>query len=138
MANLLKRYFLAILVLVFLMGCSNAEESETMDLEQTGILANWKFEKRFVNNIANLAVECCDYIEFSDDSHDNDLKGSFTSRGTGYETFGTFEINTASQVITFHFNDNQLIYWYDLQGDRLTFDFEENGQEVEEVWIRVE
>lgn len=127
------------IIVVTLTSCSKENPGQELDaLQQIGIPGQWKLEIRLVNGITNLAVKCCDYIDLKTNDQPNDLKGNFTSTGSGYETNGTFELDTIENTILFEFKNKQLLYSYQLDGNVLTFEYSENGQAVIEDWWRIE
>ena len=129
---------LACFLLCSLITFSACEEevAPSGSLEKIGILGKWKLEKRLVNGIANLAVECCDYLSFEENEQTEDLKGIFIATGVGYETIGTFEMDTTENSILFEFNDREKLYGFQLQDSSLSFYYAEGDREISENWRR--
>ena len=134
------RFLIVLLVAVTTVCTSCAKDDEkskiepTDNLEQFGILGQWKKVSRVVNGISNLAVECCDYIEFSTDSLPTDLRGVFNSNGIGYETNGVFELDDINASIEFVFNDEQILYGIQISETTIVFDYFENNDSIVEYW----
>ncbi|MBZ9629964.1 hypothetical protein LB465_04160 [Salegentibacter sp. LM13S] len=129
---------LFVFTLIAFSSC-NKEESEQIDnLEQVGVLGQWKLEIRVVNGISSLAAECCDYIEFQSNSEPNDLIGEFRAFGAGYETNGIFELNTSNNTIQFDYDTTQKSYGFQILDDVITFTYSENNQNISEDWRKEE
>ncbi len=118
-------------------SCDKEEIEQTDNLQQTGILGQWKLDSRETNGISSLAVECCDYIEFKTDSEPTDLTGEFKAFGAGYETNGDFELNNANQSIEFIY-DEQLLYEIQISDENIVFSYLENNDSIVEYWHREE
>jgi hypothetical protein len=129
--------FLTISFLLFT-GCKKENQVEPSELEQTGLLGTWEIREVSVNGIADLAVDCCDFLEFSDDDIRGDFQGVFKSYGAWHETNGTFLVNTDNHTILFDFNNNQKLYDYEVQDEVLSFSYIDEGQEITEDWIKQE
>jgi hypothetical protein len=123
------------LTLAVLLSCCEEEalKSENI-LDENRIFGKWKLESRAINGISNLAVECCDYIEFEQENQNDNLNGRFEAYGYQYETQGTFTLNLEEQSILFQYDDTQKLYTYALKEDALLFHYIENGKDVSEVW----
>lgn len=135
----MKRFkILFVISLLALASCEKEDVQQVDELEQTGVLGQWKFEKRTVDGVSNLTVECCDYIVFETDSDLSDLKGTFRAFGAEYETNGVFELNTSNGTIQFDYNDSQKIYEFQISDDLITFTYSEGNQEVIEDWRKEE
>lgn len=121
-------------LLAALTACEKDNTPATDPLLQSPMIGMWKLETRFVNNISDLAVACCDYLEFNLDADPNDLKGRFAATGAGYETLGQFELITETEQIRFQYEDNTLLYDVQFYGDVMTLTYQENDAFVEENW----
>ena len=134
--------FLSLLLavgLIILTGCAKEEPAQTSELEQLGVLGTWKLETRVANGTTSLAVECCDFIEIKEDSQLDDLNGTFTSYGVGYETNGSLEISWPYDLMIFHFNNDRKSYVYKVEGATLTFNYtDEDEQPIVETWVKEE
>jgi hypothetical protein len=123
-------------LLAALTACEKDNTPAYDPLLQSPVIGTWKLETRLINNLSDLAVACCDYLEFSTDVNPNDLKGNFTASGTGYENYGSFEINSDTQSIRFEYDNNTLLYNLQFSDDRIIFTYTEDDADVEEVWRR--
>ncbi|MFN4764547.1 hypothetical protein ACKGJN_15565 [Gillisia sp. Q332] len=129
---------LFVFTLIAFSSC-NKEESEQIDnLEQVGVLGQWKLETRVVNGISSLTVECCDYIEFKTNTEPSDLRGEFRAFGAGYETNGVFELNTSNNTIQFDYDATQKLYGFQIIDDIITFTYSDNNQNIIENWRKDE
>lgn len=138
---MMRKSYVFLLLLVGLLGATGCEKEAiqpTENLSSLGILGVWKFEKQLIDGIASLAVECCDYIAFEEDDLPDDLKGAFRSYGVGYETTGTFEVNTQDQTMLFEYNARQKTYEYRLEDSTLTFMYRDKGRKIVEDWAKME
>lgn len=133
-----RKFTILILILTVLSSCEKDEIQTPDNLEQIGVLGEWKLETRTINGISDLAVLCCDYIMFRTDNELDDLKGEFTAFGDGYETDGVFKLNTASNIIHFDYDNSQESYEFQISNDLITFTYDENSQEVIENWRKEE
>jgi len=130
-------YMLAFCLSFFLISCDD-EVYPTMDrLEDAGILGEWKLDSRVVNNIGDLSIMCCDYLVFSTSGSPDDLRGNYTARGSGYENSGEFVCTEALDSLT-TVRDNQIrTYGLNIEAERLTFSYIEEGDEIVEYWVKV-
>lgn len=124
----------AFMVMAAVPSCNDDDKVLIDPIEDTGILGIWKLESRVINNISDLAVRCCDYLEFEQDDRPDDLTGSFYAYGFLYETDGTFTLDLNGGSILFEYDDSQRSYTYTLKEDRLTFFYTEDGASIEETW----
>lgn len=113
------------------------EIEQTDNLNETGFLGQWKLEARSKNNISDLSVECCDYIEFKTDDDLSDLKGAFIATGVGYGTKGDFELKPSDNLIEFNYEDSEKVYEYQMINDVIIFTYLEEGNEVVEDWHKL-
>ncbi len=129
-----KRILLLASMFLIFTGCKKNEPEQTEVLKQTGILGKWKLEMRSIDGIAGLAVECCDYLEFTEDNVVSDWIGVFEATGVGYETTGFFEIDAAGSTIQFNYEDSQKVYEYQIEEGDITFTYMDNNQSIVEHW----
>ncbi len=120
--------------LTVLISCEKDDTEQIENLEQFGILGQWKLETRTINGITDLSIQCCDYIEFEADSEIADLKGKFLANGVGYETKGVFEIDTSKTTIQFDYGDTQKSYEFQISEDLIIFSYSEDNLEIIEDW----
>lgn len=125
-------------LLIAITACESDEIERKDNLEKIGILGLWKLEMRIVDGIANMAVECCDYIEFYLDSEPDDLSGKFKAYGIGYEKDGIFQINSTNDTILFDYDNTQILYKFDVLDSSLSFYYSEDNQEIAENWRKEE
>ena len=126
-----------ILVFAAVPSCNDDEELIGEDiLQDIGIIGKWKLDSRAVDGISNLAVECCDYIEFEQDNQTSHLSGNFKAYGYQYETNGIFTLDLNVESILFEYDNTQKVYIYTLEENILAFRYTENGQEISETWIK--
>lgn len=131
------RFILIITGLLAALTACEKDNTPAYDrLLQTPVTGLWKLEMRSFGGISHMAVLCCDYLEFSTDADPNDLKGNFTASGTGYENYGSFELDIDTQSIRFEYDDNTLLYNLQFSDDRIIFTYTEDDADVEEVWRR--
>lgn len=124
-----------ILVIAAVPSCKDDEELVGKDiLQDIGIIGKWKLDSRVVDGISNLAVECCDYLEFEEDNQTDHLSGNFKAYGYLFETNGVFTLNLNEESILFQYDDSQKLYAYALEENILAFRYTENGQEISETW----
>ena len=124
-----------ILVLAAVPSCNDDEEFVGEDiLQEIGIIGKWKLDSRVVDGISNLAVECCDYLEFEKDNQTSHLSGNFKAYGYQYETNGIFTLDLNDQSILFQYDNTQNLYAYSLVENTLSFSYIDNGQEISEIW----
>lgn len=134
---MVRRISLAIQLLAFfliLANCKKQEAEQTDNLNQYGILGQWKLEARSVDGVSDLSVQCCDYIEFKTDTKLDDLKGAFTASGLGYSSDGYFELQLNNDSIHFDFADRQKVFEFQVSGDQVTFTYFEAGDRIIEAW----
>lgn len=129
-------FIFTIMVLAAVPSCNDDEEIFIDRIEDAGIIGKWKLESRQINGISNLAVQCCDYLEFEQDDEPDDLRGSFQAYGFLYEADGTFTLDLNVGSILFEYDDSQRKYSYGLDEDTLTFFYPEDGNEIIETWRR--
>lgn len=133
---------LPLAIITVFISCEKEEENEKIEssenLEQIGIMGQWKLDSRDVNRISSLAVECCDYLEFEKDSNPNDWNGLFSAFGSGYETNGVFELDTLNETIELSYDDKQKIYGIQISDKRIVFSYLENSDSIVEHWIKEE
>lgn len=129
---------LILIILILFSSCKTGEVETADDLEQTGILGEWKLDSRSVDGIADLSIQCCDYITFKPDSEPQDLFGEFTATGLGYETSGVFELNSSTNTIHFDYDNSQKSYEFQVSPSSITFAYLENDQEIIEDWRKEE
>jgi hypothetical protein len=134
MMKLFGKGILLLVSTLLIFGCKKKESEQTEVLTQTGILGKWKLEMRSIDGIAGLAVECCDYLEFTEDNVVNDWIGVFEANGVGYETNGIFEIDAAGSTIKFNYEDSQKVYEYQIEEGDITFTYMDNNQSIVEHW----
>ncbi len=134
--KLLKIPLLLGLCMMMLTACDSDDSLSVDELEAIGVIGAWEIEQREVNGVSSLTVLCCDFIEFTTDENLLDLVGQFRSYGVGYETLGTFEINTTDQTILFTWDNRQLLYSFEVQSDALIFQYDDHGDNVSETWRR--
>lgn len=119
-------------------GCDDDNQlpinQQSDNLEQYNILGEWKMETRLIDNVTDAAVPCCDYITFSTDDTEDDLEGNFTAISTSNETNGTFVLNPAENTIKFSYNEDTLVYDYQINGTALSFYYVESSSNIEELW----
>ncbi|MFZ6052569.1 hypothetical protein [Halocola ammonii] len=136
---LLVLFFISFTVIT---GCEKVDDEKmetekTDNLNETGLIGQWKLEARSLNNISDLSVECCDYIEFKTDDDSSDLKGAFIATGVGYETKGDFELKPSDNIIQFNYEDSEKVYEYQMINDLIIFTYVEEGNEVVEDWRKL-
>lgn len=138
----MKNYknFIALIIIpiITLMSCEKEDLSQVNKLEQIGVLGQWKLESRVVNGISDLAVQCCDYIEFNSDGNSDGLKGKFKAFGTGYETNGEFELKNSNKTLQFDYDNTQKLYGFQISDEVITFTYSEDNHEVIENWRKEE
>lgn len=117
---------------------TNSEEVNTSvqieSLEEITILGKWQLESRSENGISSLAVECCDYIEFTTGDQAADLEGEFYAYGLGYETNGIFELNNTATTIQLVYDNTQRLYDLQISGNSMQFSYSENNKNIVENW----
>ncbi|MGB5323387.1 hypothetical protein [Lutimonas sp.] len=124
-----------ILVFAAVPSCNDEEELIGEDiLQDIGIIGKWKLDSRAVDGISNLAVQCCDYIEFEQDKQTDSLSGNFKAYGYLFQTNGIFTLNLNEESILFQYDNTQKVYTYTLEENILAFRYTENGQEISETW----
>ena len=124
-----------ILVFAAVPSCNDEEELIGEDiLQDIGIIGKWKLDSRAVDGISNLAVECCDYIEFEQDNQTSHLYCNFKSYGYQYETYWIFTLDLNVESILFEYDNTQKVYTYTVEDNILAFRYTENGQEILETW----
>ena len=142
MKQLKNSLILALTFITMLTSCEKDEENtniaNTDNLEQIGIISQWKLDSRDINGISSLAVECCDYIDFEMDSDPNDWSGLFNAFGTGYNTNGVFELDTSDETIDFSNNDDQRLYNIQISETRIEFNYMDNSDSIVEHWLKEE
>lgn len=138
----MKKVIIGILVFVgILFSCQEEENSlnneEIQDLlENTKLIGDWKLESRSIDNITSLAVECCDFLEFRTDSIKDDYIGKFFAHGVGYQAIGIFEVDIDSSLVNFIYDSGSHVYYYESQDSSVYFRYQQNGQLIEENWIK--
>lgn len=142
MRQLKHLLILSLAITTLFTSCEKDEEKGNIEpsdnLEQFGILGQWKLDSREINGISSLAVECCDKIEFETDNLPTDLSGLFNSNGVGYETNGVFELDTLNDSIEFVFDDKQKLYGIQISDTRIVFSYFENNDSIVEHWVEEE
>lgn len=135
----MKNFIVSILsVIILFMSCDNTDIEQTDNLDQSGILGQWKLESISTNGISDLSILCCEYIQFIADDELNDLRGEFTTSGNGSSTNGVFELNTANNTIHFEYDNSQNSYEFHISNNFMSFTYEENNQEIIEGWRKEE
>ncbi|MDB2363478.1 copper resistance protein NlpE [Flavobacteriales bacterium] len=138
----LKSLLIVACIFFSISSCNDKEEEneeivEAVDpLITTGLIHQWLLDSRVVNDVTDMAIECCDYITFSTDSIDDDLVGNFYANGFAYETNGTFSVNTDDSVITFSFQESEVLYYFEVNNNQLLFRYNTDSQNVDEVWLK--
>ncbi len=117
-------------------ACPKEDSLQVDELQQVGILGEWKLQIRFIDNVTDLTAPCCDYMEFKEDGQTDDLQGAFSAYGVGYETDGVFELNENKDTILFEYDDEQRVYDFHLSDDVITFRYAEDDREIVEDWKR--
>lgn len=138
MKNLIFFPVLFLCILITFSGCEKDNNETSDNLEQFGILGQWKLKTRIINGIADLSITCCDYIIFKPDNEPENFKGKFTAYGVGYETNGEFELNPSSSIINFVYDNSQKSYEIQISDSLTTFRYNENIQEIIEDWKKEE
>jgi len=133
-----RKFAFLVSILTLLSSCKKNESQTPDNLEQFGILGEWKLETRTINGNSDLSVLCCDYIMFKTGNELDDLKGEFEAFGNGYETDGVFELNTVNSIIHFDYDNSQKSYEFQISNNIITFIYDENSQEVIESWRKEE
>lgn len=125
-------------IFLLLTSCEKEEIKPTDNLNQIGILGQWKLESRAINGISDLSIQCCDYIIFNTDNNLDDLKGTFMASGVGYETNGEFELITSTNLINLDYDNIQKSYKFQISDSLTTFTYIENNEEIVEYWVKEE
>lgn len=138
----MKRVFQTLPLLVLLIPFAACEKEDVLPpvdaLTYTGVLGEWKLELREFGGISDMAVPCCDYLEFSTDGNETDLKGLFSARGPGYEVNGIFELDWPITQLVIQDENEQDTYGFVLTGERFELSYTVDGNEVVEVWRKTE
>lgn len=142
MKQLKYSLILSLAFLSVLTSCEKDEENVKIEnpdnLEQIGIIGQWKLDFREINGISSLTVECCDYRNFEIDSKPNDWNGLLIAFGTGYETHGEFELDTSNESIEFSCNGDTKLYDIQIAVDRIVFNYLEDNDSIVEHWVKEE
>jgi hypothetical protein len=133
---------LSLAILSVFTSCEKGEESDNIEpsdnLEQFGILGKWSLQSITINGITDMIVHY-DSIEFTTGIEGDDLKGEFlSSDGSGYETNGQFELETANNIIHFDFNNSQKSYEFHISNGSMTFTYSEDNNEIVKDWRKEE
>ena len=107
-------------------------------LANSGVLGRWELQSRSYDGITPLIKEVGYFLTFLEDQDRSDQIGEFKAISPGSETDGIFELNPSDGTIRFEFRDNAPTYEYEIEGDALIFDYEEDGVEINELWVRAE
>ena len=118
---------------LFMLGCNNDIQQDD-NLFQYEIIGKWKLESRAINNITDLSIACCDYLEFNVDDNPADNKGIFVASGVGYEQQGVFELNTTNTTLEFDYDNSVKTYDYQVSDNIIHFMYSENDDEIMESW----
>ena len=118
---------------LFMLGCNNDIQQDD-NLYQYEIIGKWKLESRAINNITDLSIACCDYLEFKVDDNPADNKGIFAASGVGYEQQGVFELNTTNATLEFDYDNSVKTYAYQVSDNIIHFMYSENDDEIMESW----
>ncbi len=133
---ILSLCFSLICSLMFL-GCTKDEPVDT--LVNINIIGKWEIESRLTNNISNMAVLCCEFIEFKTDENIEDYLGLFQSESSNLINNGTFEVNVNDKTILIDLDNRQLLCDYSINADKLNLIYtDENNDTIDEIWKKVE
>lgn len=133
---ILSLCFSLICSLMFL-GCTKDEPVDT--LVNINIIGKWEIESRLTNNISNMAVLCCEFIEFKTDENIEDYLGLFQSESSNLINNGTFDVNVNDKTILIDLGNRQLLCDYGINADKLNLIYtDENNDTIDEIWKKVE
>lgn len=141
MKNLAPKIIPPVLVFVMLFilnACDNDETNDDSALVKSGILGRWELQSRSFDGITPLIREVGYYLTLLEDKDRSDLNGDFFSVSPGSETTGLFELNPTSGTIRFEFRSETLFYEYEVRDDVLIFNYQEDGTDIEEIWVKSE
>ena len=126
-----------LLLLTALLSCDkNTEPEPQSPLAQTGILGKWEIESYAVNGIVNMAIYCCEFVEFLEDERPDDLHGRYLSYGSGTESEGRFTIDPVSLKLVLDSSKETRNFEYQLQESRLTVTYMENDDMISISYIK--
>ncbi len=135
---MVRKFAYGLVLLLLVSGCGRDDTDDRSALVKTGLLGRWELQSRSYDGITPLIREVGFFLTFLEDSDRSDLIGQFNAISPGSETDGIFELNPAAGSIRIEFSDKSLTYEYKVQGDALIFDYEEDGSDINEIWIRSE
>lgn len=119
-------------------ACEKENPDQSSDLENTIILGKWEIQSYTYNGITDMSINCCSFVEFSDDGIAHDLMGDYKASGTGYEKTGIFKLDLENFTILFEYNNKQKLCEFQIQDSHLAFSYNEDGAEISETWIKLE
>lgn len=130
---------ICLFALLLLLGCKKEEpvpaDPDPVDmLESIGLLGEWEIEGREVAGISGGAALCCEFLDFLADTNPEDHSGTFSYAGNGHQYAGTFQLTPADSSLIFAYDNQQRNFIYTLQGDRISFQYEENGSTLTETY----
>ncbi|MDY2586929.1 hypothetical protein [Winogradskyella aquimaris] len=140
----MKKYLQILLFTPFLMAfqCESDDPAPFDNLETTGILGSWEIQDEVINgNISDMIPRCCEFLEFDPDDDIRDNKGLLTYNDSqGLVNSGTFEVDFDNQIILFIDNDDdEFLFTFSLDEsqDILTIDFNEDGTDYTQNWVKI-
>lgn len=131
------KIILSLFLSLTFLGCT---EDESVDvLTSINVIGKWEIESRFTNNISNMAVLCCEFIEFKTDDNIEDYAGQFKSESFGLTNEGTFDVNVTDNTILIDLGNRQILCDYSINADKLNLIYtDENNDTIDEIWKKVE
>lgn len=138
--------FNTLLILLFafvLFSCDKEDEQSDTNpnqqvdlLQQSGIMGKWEIQTREYDNIMDMTVYCCEFIQFESDSSLNDWQGSFSYMGHGDTNLGTFVVDTSKAEVLIQLETRNMLCVFSVDNTTLNLSYPENNQTISETYVK--
>ena len=125
------------LVIVITFSCDDDDTGSRSISEFRAILGEWRLQGRSINGVSDLLIPT-ERLTLTEDAVPNDLKGILVADpALGGASPKPFTLNPPAGTFSFTRINGVIEVWqYDLMGDQLQFEYNENGAVFNENWIR--
>ena len=107
-------------------------------LAEVGILGTWEIHGQTINGITNMAVQCCEFVEFSPAGEPTDYSGDYKAYGGDYEVNGRFTVVVRTKTLTTFSEGRQEEFSYLIEDDFLEISYTDGSDLIDLTYIRRE